>query len=122
MIRCVIKVGDIMFPKDKPIESGDFAIFRGEVIKHISGDKPNIHPYFGTISIKGNVPHIRKGDTFTMLLQEGETNSYGTTYIVKSVIKEIDKTDPKQIKEYLIIMCGSKVAAELLKLENPYDL
>lgn len=46
MIRCVIKVGDIMFPKDKPIESGDFAIFRGEVVKHISGDKPKIHPFF----------------------------------------------------------------------------
>lgn len=122
MIRCVIKVGDIMFPKDKPIESGDFAIFRGEVVKHISGDKPKIHPFFRTISIKGNVPHIRKGDTFTMILQEGETNSYGTTYIVKSVIKEIDKTDPKQVKEYLIIMCGNKVAAELLKLDNPYDL
>lgn len=34
MIKCDIKIKRIMFPKDKPIQSGDFAIFAGEVVKH----------------------------------------------------------------------------------------
>ena len=121
-IKCKMKINRIMFPKDKQIESGSFAIFTANVITHISGDRPVKHPHFGTVSLKGNVPHLREGDTFTITFGDAEVNSYGTSYTVSSVTKEIDPKDKKQLREYFNIMCGRSVAEELMKIEGAYEM
>ena len=121
-IKCKMKINRIMFPKDKQIESGSFAIFTANVITHISGDRPVKHPHFGTVSLKGNVPHLREGDTFTITFGDAEVNSYGTSYTVSSVTKEIDPKDKKQLREYFNIMCGRSVSEELMKIEGAYEM
>lgn len=122
MIKCEIKIKKIMYPKNKAVESGEYAIFAGEVIKHISGEKPIINVGFRTVSLKGNVPAIEEGNTFTIIFDKPETNNYGTSYSVVSISKEIDPTNKNQLKEYLNLVCGKTIAEELIKLENPYQL
>lgn len=120
MIKCEIRIERIMFPKDKPIQSGDFAIFAGKVVKHIEGEYPAINKIFKTVSLKGNVPCLEQGDTFTITFNEPEINKFGTSYTVMSVTKDIDPNDRGQVRDYLNTMCGRNIASEIMKLEEPY--
>lgn len=111
-----------MFPK-RPIESGEFAIFVSDLIEVVEGDEiPVRSEKFGTVSMKGNVPAIKEGDVFTFTLGNPETNQYGTTYSVLGVSMDIDLTNKKEVESFLKVVCGTSIAKELMKLENPYDL
>lgn len=122
MIKCKMKIDRIMFPKDKEIESGDFVIFTGKVLEHLEGDYPVKHSFFNTVSLKGEVPHIRSGDIFTITFNNPEVNKFGTSYTVLSVTKDINPNNKEEVKDYLRLMCGNSIAEELMKLENPYQL
>ena len=122
LIKCKMKVVKIMFPKNKEIESGDFSIFTTNVLELLEGDMPEMNEFFNTVSLKGNVPHLREGDIFTFVFNNPEKNKYGTSYTVVSVIKEIDPGNEKELKEYFKIMCGNSIAEELIKVENAYDM
>lgn len=122
MIKCDIKVTKIMFPKNKLVESGEFAIFAGEVVAHKEGDMPILNKTYKTVSLKGNVPCIKVGGIYTIKFDNPQTNEYGTTYTVTSIIKEIDPNNKKELQDYLKLMCGPQIAKELLLLKNPYEL
>ena len=122
MIKCKMKIDRIMFPKNKEVNSGDYCIFTAKVIEHLQGDYPTIHKVFKTVSLKGEVPAIGVGDKFTITFDSPEVNSYGTSYNVLSVTKEINPEDREELREYLKLMCGDSIALELMKLENPYQL
>lgn len=122
MIKCKMKVERIMFPKDKKIESGDFAIFVASIVEHQEGERPVEHRDYGTVSLKGNVPSLKVGDVFTFILKDAEVNKYGTSYTIADVDYEIDTSDKEQVKNFLKIICGEGISKELMKLDNPYEL
>lgn len=122
MIKCDIKIKRIMFPKDRPIESGDFAIFAGQIIRHKEGDRPDINPIYNTVSLKGIVPQMREGNVFTITFNNPEKNNFGTTYSVVSVCKEFNPENEQELREYLKLICGNVLSGELMKLDNPYKL
>lgn len=122
IIKCKVQIDRIMFPKNKQIESGDYAIFTVKIKKVLSDEQPIINHVFKNVSLKGIVPHIKEGMMFTMTFGDPETNDYGTTYHVFSTTKEIDESNLKEVKEYLELMCGVETTKELIKLENPYQL
>lgn len=122
MIKCKMKVERIMFPKNKEIESGDFAIFVTSVIELLEGEAPVTNKTFGTVSLKGNVPSLKEGDIFNFTLDNPETNQYGTTYNVMGVSMDLDVSNKSELKSFLKVICGNSIADELMKLENPYQL
>lgn len=121
-IKCKMKIDRIMYPKDREIETGEFAIFTARVIEHMAGEKPVEHSYFNTVSLKGNVPHLKEKEVFTITFGDKEENKFGVSYKVNNVTKEIDPNNKEELKEYYNFICGRQIAAELIKVENSYDL
>ena len=117
MIKCKMKIDKIMFPKNRKINSGDFCIFTAKVVEHLAGDYPKTHQIFKTVSLKGEVPVIEAGDKFTITF-----DSHGTSYTVLSVTKEINPENKEEVRDYLRLMCGDKIALELIKVNNSYKL
>ena len=122
MIKCKMKIDKIMFPQNRKINSGDFCIFTAKVVEHLAGDYPKTHQIFKTVSLKGEVPVIEAGDKFNIEFDSPETNKYGTSYTVLSVTKEINPENKEEVRDYLRLMCGDKIALELIKVNNPYKL
>ena len=122
MIKCRMEITRFMYPKDHEIESGDFAIFTARVIKHLTEEKPIEHSVFKTVSIKGNIPVLKIGEEYDIILDNPEINKYGTTYELIGVTKEIDVSNKKEVEDFLSTICGPRITKELMKLENPYEL
>lgn len=122
-MKSKIKIERILYPKNcyKTI-AGEFSIFTARILKHIEGEEPMVHHQYHTITLKGNVPAMGSGDEFVATYDEPETTQYGTSYKLNTISKEVDRTDKKQVYEYLKFLAGSKVADELIKLDNPLDL
>ena len=121
-MKSKIRVNYIMFPKVIKTKVGEFAIFTANIIEHLEGEEPIINNKYGTITLKGNVPSIKNGDEFIVSYDDGETNQYGTSYKIKSIHRELDESDPSQVKNYLEFLCGKKIATELMKLDKPLKL
>lgn len=122
MIKCKMRIDRIMFPKGGVVNSGDFCIFTAKILQHLEGDYPKVHEVFKTVSLKGEVPTIEAGDRFTITFDSPEVNKFGTSYTVLSVTKEINPENKEEVREYLKLMCGDKIASELMKQDNPYQL
>ena len=121
-MKCKIQIKRIMFPK-REILAGEFAILTGEVLEVLEGDYPKINPRYGTVNMKGNVPHLKEGDIFDFKLGDCESNDFGHTYEIESVSLNFDKNNKEELRNFLQIVCGNSIADELMKLdENPYDL
>ncbi|HSQ89351.1 ATP-dependent RecD-like DNA helicase, partial [Romboutsia sp.] len=122
-MKSKIRISRIMFPKGcYKTQAGDFSIFTAEVIEHMDGDAPKINPTYGTITLKGNVPAITAGDEFVAVYDNEETNNFGTSYDLTMLTKDVDKTNSKQVKEYLKVLCGERIAEELMKLPDPLGM
>ena len=122
-MKSKIKIGRIMFPKNTTkTKAGDFSIFTAEVIEHLEGEKPIKHKIYNTITLKGNVPAITAGDEFIAVYGNPETNDFGTSYVLNMLTKEVDKTNKKQVREYLKFLCGENIANELMKLPDPLGM
>lgn len=118
-----IRINRIMFPKNiRKTTAGDFSIFTAQVIEHIEGEEPITHEIYGTITLKGNVPAMTTGDEFIAVYDNPETNNFGTSYELIMLTKNIDKTDEKQVKEYLKLLCGENIARKLMKLSDPLGM
>lgn len=123
MMKSKIKIKRILYPKNTyTTQAGDYSIFTATVEKHLEGEEPVVHEIYGTITLKGNVPSMRNGDEFIATYDEPQVTDYGTSYKLLTLSKEIDKTDEKQVYEYLKFLAGSNIADELIKLENPLGL
>lgn len=122
-MKSKIKVDRILYPKScYKTTAGEFSIFTAVVLKHIEGEEPVKNKIYNTITLKGNVPAMGNGDEFIITYDEPETTQYGTSYKLNTISKEVDKTDKKQVYEYLKFLAGSKIADELIKLDNPLGL
>lgn len=122
-MKSKIRIGRILYPKNvASTKAGDYSIFTARVLEHIEGEEPILHEEYNTITLKGNVPTMRSGDEFIATYDTPETTKFGTSYKLLTISKELDKTDAKQVYEYLKFIAGGNVADELMKLENPLDL
>lgn len=122
-MKSKIKIGRIMFPKNTTkTTAGDFSIFTATIIEHLEGEQPIINEIYKTITLKGNVPAITRGDEFIAIYDNPETNDFGTSYELTMLTKDVDKTNEKQVKEYLKLLCGEKIANELMKLPDPLGM
>lgn len=122
MFKSKVQVDRIMFPKGKEVEVGDFVIFTAKVVQAMEGGLPIINKRYGTISLKGSMPKIKKNDIITIKYGNAETNDYGTTYTVETVYREVDRNNKEEVENFIRTVCGNQIASELLKLENPYDI
>lgn len=123
MNKTKIEIDKILFPKNcYKTSAGDFSIFTAKIVEHIEGEYPQIHPTYKTITLKGNVPSIKKGNVLIAYYDSPETNNFGTSYKLTMLINEIDKNDKLQVKEYLKMICGGSIAKELMKLDDPIGL
>ena len=122
-MKSKIRVNRIMFPKNtRKTTAGDFSIFTAEIIEHIEGEEPALHEIYKTITLKGNVPAITAGDEFTAVYDNPETNNFGTSYDLTMLTKDVDKTNEKQVREYLKLLCGESITKELMKLQDPLGM
>ena len=122
-MKSKIKIKRILYPKNTyTTQAGDYSIFTATIEKHLEGEEPVVHEIYDTITLKGNVPSMRNGDEFIATYDEPQVSDYGTSYKLLTLSKEIDKTDDKQVYEYLKFLAGSNIANELIKLENPLEL
>ncbi|MFR2314859.1 AAA family ATPase [Terrisporobacter sp.] len=123
MNKTKIKIDRIMFPKNtKKTNPGDYCIFTAKVEQHIEGDKPILHETYKTMTLKGVVPSIKAGDVYIAHYNNPETNNYGTSYSLVMITTEIDRTDKKQVQDYLKMLCGDQIAKELIKLNDPIGM
>lgn len=122
-MKSKIKIERILYPKKcYKTTAGEFSIFTAKVLKHLEGEEPIIHENYKTITLKGNVPSMSFGDEFVVTYGELEKNDFGASYKLNTISKEVDKTDKKQVYEYLKFLAGAKIADELITLDNPIDL
>lgn len=122
-MKSKVIINRILYPKNTyKTTAGDYSIFTANVVKHIEGEEPTLHEIYNTITLKGNVPAMKSGDEFVVTYDEPEVTDYGTSYKLNTISKEIDRTDKKQVLEYLKFLAGERVAEELIKLDNPLDL
>lgn len=122
-MKSKIRIERILYPKNcYKTTAGEFSIFTATVLKHIEGEKPVVHYQYNTITLKGNVPSMCGGDEFVATYDEPEVTQYGTSYKLNTISKEVDRTDEKQVYEYLKFLAGSRIADELIKLDNPLEL
>lgn len=118
-----IKIQHIMYPKNvNVVEAGDFCIFTAKILEHLEGNQPIISDFYKTMTLKGNVPSLKIDDEFIAIYENPETNKFGTTYNLTMLTKEIDRTNKKQVKDYLKLICGEKIAEELMQFENPIEM
>lgn len=122
MIKCKMKIDRIMFPKDREVRNGDFAIFTAKIIEHIEGEKPVVDRIYKNVKLKGEVPAIASGYELNIVFDEPEINEYGTTYKVITISKEFNPENKKELEDYLNLICGEVLAKEFMKLDNPYEL
>lgn len=123
MIKCKLMIDRIVFPKNGKVNSGDFAILRAKVIQEIEADEELIkNEKFNTVSIKGIVPSLTEGDEYIFVLNNPETNNFGTTYNIKNVSLDFNLDNQEEVEKYLEIICGRSIAKELIKLDNPIEL
>lgn len=123
MNKTKIEIDKILFPKNcYKTQSGDFAIFTAKVIEHMDGEFPQLHERYRTITLKGVVPSIKKGNVLIAYYDRPEVTNFGTSYKLTMLINEIDKEDKTQVKDYLTMICGATLTKELMKLDDPIGL
>lgn len=121
-MKSKIKIERILYPKVQKTDAGDYSIFTATVLDHLEGDKPEIHSTYKTITLKGIVPSIQRGDDFIAMYGEPEVTDYGTSYKLISLTKELNRLDTKQVRDYLEFVCGSSLTNEMMKVPNILDL
>lgn len=105
-----------MYPKGvTTTDVGDYCIFSAKVVKHLKGERPLLHPIFKTFTLKGNCGVIQEGEEYVAFYDDKETNDFGTSYKVITVTKGIDRHNKADVKNYLDVICGEKIADELMK-------
>ena len=120
-MKCEIEVVKILFPK-RIINSGDFAIFSVRVLKIIEGEAPEINETFKTVSLKGRVPTISEGDKAIVELGAKEVSDYGISYKLISLYKKAPVLSGEGLIDFLKLITSERIAGELCKLENAFDL
>ena len=78
-IRCKVRIEKQFYPKEGAIEDGDFGIVSARVLWFDETYTiPEVHPYYKTINLKGNLPAMEAGNGVEYMVQAWETVSdYG---------------------------------------------
>ncbi len=117
-----VRVEKILFPKNATItEANEFTIFTAKVIDIIEGEDPVKHPIFGTITIKGETFSIRQGKLLELNLEAETHEKYGVSYKINSTIYKLDRTDKRQVKDFLEVLVSPVIAQRLLEVDNVID-
>lgn len=120
-IKCLIKLNRQFFPKNKTIQSGDFGIISAEVLETMEGDP--IVSKWGTITVTGNLCTMEGGEIYTLIAKEVEDEKYGLQYKSIYVSKQVDLTDEKSRRVFLLKILTERQVAELFsKFSNPIEL
>lgn len=121
MLKINVEITKIFYPKQvKTTTAGDFCIFAAKVLNIKEGATEKILTKGDTITIKGIVPPFAIGDIITIVIKSIEKNKYGTTFILDTVCREVDLSDEKDLKTFYELICGKKIAKELIKIEGAY--
>lgn len=99
IIKCVIKLNKVFFPKGKShIPSGEYGIFLAEITE----EKENCGGLNGTIKLKGNCCEINYGDSYNVSCKLSDVNEkYGNTYSIVYINRLIDLQDKVKQHNFL---------------------
>lgn len=121
-VKGTAKLKKIMYPKGKHETSGGFTIASFEVGEIEQGDV-ELNPTYGTFSVKGEMPPIREGDEYYLIIEEGERHlqfglSYDLAFMRQNV--NLDESDESSVKNFLeIILTKRQVKALYEAFDNP---
>lgn len=119
MIKCKVKVERQFYPKNKKIETGDYAIMSVSIVDVIEGE-PEVNPKWGTISIKGIMCVWEYGEVYTLIAKQLESTQFGSQYSIVTIFKEADLNNVDNQKAFLSRILTDKQIDEMYKtFENP---
>lgn len=120
-IKCLIRLNRQFFPKNKIIQSGDFGIISAEVLETMEGEP--IVSKWGTITVTGNLCAMEGGEIYTLIAKEVEDEKYGLQYKSIYISKQVDLTDEKSQRVFLLKILTERQVTELFsKFSNPIEL
>lgn len=121
VIKCRGMVQRIMYPKNvRTTNPGDFAIVSIKPIELLEGPQYKVHESYNTFSIKGNLIKLSIGDEVIMTLTNEEVNKFGVSYEVQNIGFEFDRTNKKEVLNFLKQIIGNQIAERLVEyFEDP---
>ena len=122
MIKVKVKVDRQFFPKNKKIESGEYAIASVTVIDTIEGN-PETSSKWGTLSIKGIMCAWEYGEIYTLIAKQLEDTQYGSQYSIITMFKEADLSNVDNQKAFLSRILTEKQINEVYNtFPNPISI
>lgn len=122
MIKVKVKVDRQFFPKNKKIESGEYAIASVTVIDTIEGN-PETNSKWGTLSIKGIMCAWEYGEIYTLIAKQLEDTQYGSQYSIITMFKEADLSNVDNQKAFLSRILTEKQINEIYNtFSNPISI
>lgn len=100
MIKVKVKIERQFYPKNKQIETGEYAIMSVSVIDIIEGE-PEVNHKYGTLSIKGVMCSWEYGEVYTLIAKQLEDTQYGSQYSIITIFKEADLSNVNNQKAFL---------------------
>jgi len=120
ILKCLIKVDHVFFPKGKRIEAGDWAAFNASVIDIYEGT-----PWYKSgkrISVSGIVPETDFFKNYVLLAKATDHETYGRQYEILCMSQEVNLDDPVEQRIFLEhVLSDHQINLLYESLENPFD-
>ena len=122
IVKCKIKVNRQFFPKNnEKVKSGDFAILSVNVLEVLEGDVEQNQ--WGSITISGNAIEYEYGTVYTLIAKEKPSDKFGMQYSIVSMFEEVDLSNEKNQKIFLLKFLTEKQVENLYNtFNNPIEI
>ena len=118
-----VKRQRVMYPKNGKYEDGEFAIVSVRVTESVKGD-PKLHPTYGTITLKGNMPFLEADGIYRVIAREEydeKFKSYG--YIVEYMNEVVNLDTEEQQREFFSnFITERQIDALFETFDNPMEV
>lgn len=110
----------VMYPKNGVYQDNDFAIVTVDIDNVIEGD-PKVHPIFGTLTLKGNMPYLEHDGVYRVIgIEEYDDKYKSYNYKVEYMQEVVNFDSVEGQREFLLRFVSEKqVDAMFEALENP---
>lgn len=110
----------VMYPKNGVYQDNDFAIVTVDIDNVIEGD-PKVHPIFGTLTLKGNMPYLEQDGVYRVIgIEEYDDKYKSYNYKVEYIQEVVNFDSVEGQREFLLRFVSEKqVDAMFEALENP---
>ncbi len=123
LIKIKARFSKQFFPKNnEPIADGGFGIISWVVEDVIDGD-PEVHPFFKTLTIKGNMFNPDRSEVYTIVAKEQPDDKFGMQYELMYIGVPIDLSSSEKQRAFLKQILTAKQTEALFGVyDKPIDL